>query len=290
MLNLILPPETKAQRLRRMTIDLVLFIALASATTMFLIFAFDTQFYDTFPDTPENRFYTMMVDEAFMLIGVIMAAWIMCTIHEQPMSILGFSLKGRWRDWVAGFGFAAVVYAVGFGVSLLLGAIEVAEVVLNPLFLLESLLFFLMVSVAEELAVRGFILGRMLDAGINRFLALLLSSIIFALLHLFNPHLELIPFLNLVLAGLLLGASYLYTRNLCFPIALHWFWNWLQGPILGYEVSGNYFENGLVHLRLYEENLINGSPFGFEGSLVCTVLMLAGIALIIGHYERKNRK
>ena len=76
-------------------------------------------------------------------------------------------------------------------------------------------------------------------------------------------------------------ASYIYTRNLCFPIALHWFWNWIQGPVLGYEVSGNKFCNGLLALRLPEANLINGGAFGFEGSILCTVLMVVGTGLIL---------
>ncbi len=62
--------------------------------------------------------------------------------------------------------------------------------------------------------------------------------------------------LNLLLAGMLLGASYLYTRNLCFPISLHLFWNWIQGPILGYQVSGNNFTTSMLTLRMPEENVL----------------------------------
>ncbi|MDE5710977.1 MAG: CPBP family intramembrane metalloprotease, partial [Bacteroides sp.] len=134
------------------------------------------------------------------------------------------------------------------------------------------------------------VLGRLLDGGVNRFVALFISSTSFSLMHFFNPNFEFLPFLNILLAGVLLGASYIYTRNLCFPVALHWFWNWLQGPVLGYEVSGNRFGDTLLTLRLSDAHLMNGGSFGFEGSLLCTFLLIIGSGLIIGHYERKIRR
>ena len=79
---------------------------------------------------------------------------------------------------------------------------------------------------------------------------------------------------------------YLYTRNLWFPISLHFFWNWIQGPVLGYEVSGNRFCETLFSLRLPANNLINGGAFGFEGSLVCTVLATLFTLFIIWWFEQ----
>ena len=101
-----------------------------------------------------------------------------------------------------------------------------------------------------------------------------------------NPNVAFLPMLNLVLGGLLLGASYLYTRNLWFPVSLHFFWNWIQGPVLGYEVSGNRFCETLFSLRLPANNLINGGAFGFEGSLVCTVLATLFTLFIIWWFEQ----
>ena len=44
--------------------------------------------------------------------------------------------------------------------------------------------------------------------------------------------------LNLVLAGVLLGLCYLRTRSLALPMGLHLGWNWTQGSLLGFGVSG----------------------------------------------------
>ena len=89
--------------------------------------------------------------------------------------------------------------------------------------LLLSGLFFAMVAIVEETMMRGYVLGRLLRTRLNKFISFLISSLLFALLHLMNPNVAFLPMLNLVLGGLLLGASYLYTRNLWFPISLHFF-------------------------------------------------------------------
>ena len=158
----------------------------------------------------------------------------------------------------------------------------------EPVNLLGSWVFFLLVALFDEILMRGFILGRLLHTRMNKFLSLFISSALFALLHIFNPEIDFLPMLNLLLAGMLLGASYLYTKNLCFPISLHLFWNWIQGPVLGYEVSGNNFISSMLTLHLPEDNVLNGGAFGFEGSLICTVLMIVLTILIVWWGEKRE--
>lgn len=209
-------------------------------------------------------------------------------LDHRPFSDLGFSLKGRGKDIVYGALAAVVLYGVGFGVSVACGFVEVTGVQFNGEWLTGSFFFFLLVSVTEELMFRGYILGRLLRTRMNKYLALLLSSFLFACLHLMNPNIALLPMLNLLLAGVLLGSTYLYTRNLWFPISLHLFWNWLQGPVLGYEVSGNKLGEPLLKLHLSDNTLMNGGAFGFEGSLLCTMLMIILIASIIYRTHRAS--
>ena len=234
-----------------------------------------------------DKMFYFVLSETLMLIGIFLSAWIVWHFRGVSLTGLGRSLAIRKKDLLSGISLAIVLYAVGFGVSLLAGAIEIAGVVFNPSSLLISFVFFLLVAITEEFALRGFVLERMLQGGVNKFWALFLSATLFSLVHIANPNFDFLSFINILLAGILLGSSYIYTRNLCFPIALHWFWNWIQGPVLGYEVSGNKFCDGLLTLHLPETNLINGGAFGFEGSILCTVLMVAGTAVILKMF-RKN--
>ena len=238
----------------------------------------------------EVRGYGMgyfFIGEGIMLLSVFIVTFLMMRfLDRRPFSDLGFSLKGRGKDILYGFLMAVLIYASGFGVCLLTGQIEVVSVHLHWSDLLLRGLFFAMVAIVEETMMRGYVLGRLLRTRLNKFISLLISSLLFALLHLMNPNVAFLPMLNLVLGGLLLGASYLYTRNLWFPISLHFFWNWIQGPVLGYEVSGNRFCETLFSLRLPANNLINGGAFGFEGSLVCTVLATLFTLFIIWWFEQ----
>ncbi len=276
---------SRGRRIWQVIMDIILF-AVFSVVLMFLL-AMPFAVVFSGREGSVNNIYVLMLNEGLMMVSIFLAAWMVLSLRRLPLSSLGLSLKGCWKSLLNGALFVAGLYVAGFGLSLLVGAVEVANVVFSPAALLLNLAFYFLVAVAEELMVRGFILGRMLDGGINKFVALFISAVLFSLLHIFNPNFTFVPFLNIMLAGFFLGASYIYTRNLCFPIALHWFWNWIQGPVLGYKVSGNEFggEN-LLTLRLPEDNLINGGTFGFEGSLLCSCLLILGTALIIGYYNR----
>ena len=274
----------------RLVADIVLFYVIGTLITMFLCVPLFLIQKALGMEMQEGSLPSLFLERLLMLIGYLSAAVLVLRWRNLPLSLLGMSLRGRGKDLLAGLGVAVLLYAVGFGTSLLMGTVEIASVQWVPRDLLGTLLFFLLVAVTEEVMLRGFVLGRMLSAGMNRFVALFLSSALFSAMHLFNPNFALLPFVNILLAGCLLGASFLYTRNLCFPVVLHWFWNWLQGPVLGYEVSGMDSGETLLTLRLTGSDLLTGGSFGFEGSLLCTVLLVVGTLAIIGYYERRGRK
>ncbi|WP_283127186.1 CPBP family intramembrane glutamic endopeptidase [Bacteroides clarus] len=278
--------EPKAKRFGKVAIDIISFVTLAVIIITILGIPFSSVLQKLGKEGADKMFY-FVLSETLMLIGIFLSAWIVWHFRGVSLAGLGRSLAIRKKDLLSGISLAIVLYAVGFGVSLLAGAIEIAGVVFNPSSLLISFVFFLLVAITEEFALRGFVLERMLQGGVNKFWALFLSATLFSLVHIANPNFDFLSFINILLAGILLGSSYIYTRNLCFPIALHWFWNWIQGPVLGYEVSGNKFCDGLLTLYLPETNLINGGAFGFEGSILCTVLMVAGTAVILKMF-RKN--
>ena len=273
-----------------MVADIVLFYVIGTLITMFLCVPLFLIQKALGMEMQEGSLPSLFLERLLMRVGYLSAAVLVLRWRNLPLSLLGMSLRGRGKDLLAGLGVAVLLYAVGVGTSLLMGTVEIASVEWVPRDLLGTLLFFLLVAVTEEVMLRGFVLGRMLSAGMNRFVALFLSSALFSAMHLFNPNFALLPFVNILLAGCLLGASFLYTRNLCFPVVLHWFWNWLQGPVLGYEVSGMDSGETLLTLRLTGSDLLTGGSFGFEGSLLCTVLLVVGTLAIIGYYERRGRK
>lgn len=278
--------ESSTKRYGKTAIDVIAFVLLVFVVTAILTLpvAIVQQLSGKGLDT--LSYY--ILHETLMLAAVCLSAWIVWRIRGLSLAGLRRALAMRPKDWLAGAVLAIVLYAAGFGLSWGLGAIEVESIAFSPSSLLSSLAFFLLVAVTEEVALRGFVLERMLQGGMNKFCALFLSAALFSLIHIANPNFSVLAFINILLAGILLGSSYIYTRNLCFPIALHWFWNWIQGPVLGYEVSGNKFCNGILTLHLPEANLINGGAFGFEGSIVCTALLVVGTVVVISSIVISN--
>ena len=122
----------------------------------------------------------------------------------------------------------------------------------------------------------------------NNYMALVVSSILFALAHGFNPNMDWFSYLNLFLAGILLGATYVYTKNLWFPIALHFSWNFFQ-TLFGFNVSGQDFYS-LIEFKIIDKNMINGGDFGFEGSIFSIVAHVLLITAIFLYYERIKPK
>ena len=144
----------------------------------------------------------------------------------------------------------------------------------------------ILVAVAEELVFRGYILNNLMQS-INKYAALLISSLIFALAHAANPNFSWLAFINIFLAGCILGINYIYTQNLWYAILLHFTWNFFQGPILGYEVSGTNLP-GIFQMDLTGSDLITGGKFGFEGSIIASAVMISFTVVVAMVYRKKT--
>ena len=207
-------------------------------------------------------------------------------VDKKSIKSLGFSFSNRAIDLISGFIIATLLIGGGTLILYSFGYIDFENYNFNFNELLFSFILFIFVAFNEEVLVRGYILGNIMTS-LNKFLALIISAIIFALIHGMNPNLSLIAMLNLFIAGLLLGSAYIFTKNLWFPISLHLFWNFLQGPIFGYSVSGNNMDS-LLTIKTIGNTTINGGEFGFEGSILCTIICVISIASIMIYYNRKT--
>jgi membrane protease YdiL (CAAX protease family) len=136
---------------------------------------------------------------------------------------------------------------------------------------------FALVGLNEELVSRGYVLQNLEQAVGTRW-AVALSSVLFALAHLGNPSSGLVPVVGLVGAGLVLALLYLWRRRLWLPIGYHLGWNFFEGPVFGFPVSGQETP-GIVTLDPAGPELLSGGAFGPEASILALLIEAAGVAL-----------
>lgn len=149
------------------------------------------------------------------------------------------------------------------------------------------LLLFVAIGWQEELLARGYWLQNLAD-GLSMFWGVLISSIFFSFGHLLNPNVSWNAVLGLVLAGLFLAYGYLRTRQLWLSIGLHIGWNFFEGTVFGFQVSGLTDMPHLIRQTVQGPELVTGGLFGPEAGLVVLPAMALGILLIYGYTRSRS--
>lgn len=186
------------------------------------------------------------------------------------------------RDLLAGTAITTLVMLGIFATEYALGALRVAA--LPQLSLGELGIWFVgkaAVSLKEELLMRGLMLsGLVLVLGGRRTLAILVSALAFACIHLSNPGATSMSILGNTLGGVIYGLAFLLAGSLWLPIGLHFAWNFVQGPVLGFPVSG-LAAGGLQQVHDLGPAWLTGGSYGPEAGLVGILFRFVVIALIL---------
>ena len=232
------------------------------------------------------------------LLAVVLSVWLAGRLLDRrPFPAFGFHLgAGWWLNLFFGMVLGALLMTVVFFVELGLGWITITgafETDGTEAPFAVSMLFpaatFVCVGIYEETLFRGYQLKNAAE-GLNYpslgprgavLIAWVLSSVFFGVVHTDNPNATSISTLNIFLAGLLLGLGYVLSGELAIPIGLHITWNFFQGAVYGFPVSGyESFGATLLTIKQGGPELWTGGSFGPEGGLLIPTVMLLGISLI----------
>ncbi|MBD8528243.1 CPBP family intramembrane glutamic endopeptidase [Pseudomarimonas arenosa] len=215
---------------------------------------------------------------------VLLVTWICLLLRRQDWSSVGLRLNRAWAQQ-AGAGLLIGCASVGLAVLAmwLLGSVTLQ---LNPsaglATLLSGLYVFCWIALFEETLFRGFLFQRLID-GSRPWIAQLLFGVLFASAHWGNPDMQgstlLIASFELFLGSILLGLAYLRTGSLALPVGLHLGWNWMQGSVLGFGVSG-FSQAGLWQVERSGAEWIHGGSFGLEASVFAILVDLLMIAML----------
>lgn len=207
-------------------------------------------------------------------------------IDRKSLIDLGWSFWDYTNEAITGLFTGPALLGITAMLLLLSGHLEWPDMAFDPSSLFVSLGLMAIIAFSEELVFRGYILGNLMDSFDNKWIALAISALIFALFHATNPGLHTLAFANLFLAGLLLGVNYIYTKNLWFSFFFHLSWNFFQGPILGFRVSGLTLPSLLV-AEPKGDLFITGGDFGLEGSILNTAISAISLVVLAWAFQKK---
>ena len=150
------------------------------------------------------------------------------------------------------------------------------------------LVIFLITGWQEELLARGYHLQNIAD-GLNLTWGVILSSLIFGFMHLGNPNSSLVAVAGIFLAGFFLALPYILTRQLWLSIGLHIGWNFFEGVVFGFPVSG-LTTYSLIQHTVTGPELWTGGMFGPEAGLLLIPALVLGALLVYGYTRLPFRK
>jgi uncharacterized protein len=221
-----------------------------------------------------------------LVICVFLATMIMILMFEKrPLHSVGLPVHKRMpiellQGALVGGGMMSIVfftqYSLGW-VTLEWQGFNAGEI--SGIILYTGLLFFL-AAFGEELFFRGYPFQILVES-IKAPAAVIVMSVAFSAAHMMNPNISLLALVNILLAGVWLSVAYLKTRTLWFPAGLHMSWNFLQGTVFSYPVSGQLFDDKTLFTNSVSgPDSLTGGEFGPEAGLMTTIVLILGTLYI----------
>lgn len=209
--------------------------------------------------------------------GIAATLVVFRAINKKNPNELG--IQGPGKDLFFGLFLGAASITVSFIVLLATGNIVFLSDFLRPeitMYTFSFLILFILVGFFEEMFFRGYIMNTMAERGNKKWLMYIVSALVFSFVHGLNPNVSLFGLINIALVGVLFAYMFDVTKSLLLPIGYHITWNFFQGNVFGFSVSG-ISPQGMYAVDISEGNpIFTGGSFGLEGGIVATFVILLG--------------
>jgi membrane protease YdiL (CAAX protease family) len=150
----------------------------------------------------------------------------------------------------------------------------------------ESAVLLLPAAFFEELFIRGYVFAILRRAGGWK-LALIVTSIVFGLLHVGNPGADAESILAVIVAGFFLGVILLVTKSLYAAGVAHFAWNWVMSGALHIAVSGLPSPDPDYRVVDSGPDWLTGGPWGPEGGAAAVIAMFVVLFYLYGRNARR---
>ena len=207
--------------------------------------------------------------------------------NKDLLSSIGFNKNNWLKKYSLGFLIGLAMMSIIVLILFPFGYITVEKNPIQPVgvsaiaSVLVILFGWIIQGATEEIVTRGWLLN-VLSTKYNIGVGLLISSTLFGLMHLTNPNVNYIAVINIILVGLFYGLYVIKTNDLWAVCGMHSAWNFAQGNIFGFKVSGLDVSVGsLIDLNLVGSDFVTGGIFGPEAGITATFILLASIGILL---------
>lgn len=228
------------------------------------------------------------------VFGIIVPIMFCKLIEKRPLTSMGFVKKNAIRDYLIGLGIGFLMFGAVVLINVFTGAMSIEGLnknltTINIVFIIIFFVGFVIQGASEEILVRGYFMTS-IGSKHNLWLALIISSGMFGLLHIGNPGFTILGFVNIILVGVLFGLYIICFDNIWGACALHSMWNFVQGNFYGIPVSGLSVSDSVLTTTINEEMLlVNGGTFGAEGGLATTIVQLICIGGLLLYMAKTGK-
>jgi uncharacterized protein len=232
------------------------------------------------------------VPDAFFVVIVTVAAWVMSKIEGRKIGQYGLPVKqglmkhlwlGLWIGFLASSATVLIIY--------LLHGLQIASPTIHGATILMSAaawgVAFLLSAMAEEFLYRGYAQFT-LTTGIGFWPAAVVLSALFGLGHLSNKGENILGALSVVSFGLLLCLFLRRTGTLWCAVGFHIGYDWGQTFFYGVPNSGFTPSHNLFNVTVKGPQWLTGGTVGPEASVICP-LVLAVVAILFSLRHRQAR-
>lgn len=234
-----------------------------------------------------------------LVLGFGMASILCCLVvllyEKRSIVSMGFARKGVLRSYGKGFLIGILLFVSIVIGGVLVGAFEIKissnmDNGIKAIFpILMMLLGFIVQGGTEEIVIRGWVMP-VIGARYNVIVGVLVSSVLFTVMHGANPGMTVLPIINLFAFSLFASCIVIYTKNLWVICGMHTSWNWIQGNVFGIKVSGMDMVGGSIlnTKSVTGMELFSGGNFGVEGSILCSAVFIIGTIFLVYKITRKH--
>ncbi|MCJ7625261.1 MAG: CPBP family intramembrane metalloprotease [Anaerolineaceae bacterium] len=241
------------------------------------------------------------LQEAFILVclfvPILLLLWIwLAVIEKRHFRTLGFERIGAIRKYLRGVLIGVGMFTAVVLIMSVLGFTdsESGDPGMQGIPAIGSVLLiyigWTVQGPVEEIVMRGWLLP-VIGARYRPWLGIFISSLVFSSLHIMNPSINILAIFNIILVGVVFALIALWEGGLWGVCGLHAAWNWAQGNLFGFEVSGLMPAAGtLINLKENGPDILTGGSFGPEAGLITTILFLTACTILLILLKQKSEQ